>query len=106
MVKITFVGNSGARQIVEAAPGISLMRAAVDHGVNGISADCGGACACATCQVYVEDEWFAKTGAPAADEQEMLGFTNSVRGNSRLACQITLTAELDGMVVTTPEQQT
>ncbi|GLR66110.1 (2Fe-2S) ferredoxin [Acidocella aquatica] len=106
MVKITFVDNSGASQIVDAQPGVSLMRAAVDNGVNGISADCGGACACATCQVYVADEWFAKTGAPAEDEQAMLGFTNSVRGNSRLSCQITLTAALDGMVVTTPEQQT
>ncbi len=106
MVKITFVDNGGAHQIVEAEPGQSLMRAAVDHGVSGISADCGGACACATCQVYIEDDWFPKTGAPAADELEMLGFTNSVRANSRLSCRVTLAPALDGMVVTTPEHQT
>jgi 2Fe-2S ferredoxin len=106
MVNITFVGDDGTRQTVEAPAGVSLMRAAVDNGVKGINADCGGICACATCQVYVEAPWFAQVGVASEEEQAMLGFTNSQRPNSRLACQITLTEALDGMVVQTPEQQT
>jgi 2Fe-2S ferredoxin len=81
------------------------METAIRNEVPGIEAECGGACACATCHVYVDDAWVAKTGAPEPMEEDMLDFAFDVRPNSRLSCQIRIRAELDGLVVRTPSRQ-
>lgn len=105
MVKIHFIEHNGTEHVVEAEPGESVMLAAVNNGVPGIDADCGGACACATCHVFVDENWLDKVG-PATDcEDGMLGISNDRRPNSRLSCQIEVTEELNGLVVTTPEFQ-
>lgn len=105
MPTVIFIEYNGTQHEVDAVNGVSLMRAAVDHNVPGIDADCGGACACATCHVYVAEEWREKTGEPAAMEEDMLDFAFDVRPNSRLSCQIKIKPELDGLVVNTPERQ-
>jgi 2Fe-2S ferredoxin len=105
MVKITFIQPDDSRQEVEAEPGLTLMEAARLNSVPGIEAECGGACACATCHVYVEEAWRDKTGKPAQMEEDMLDFAFDVRDSSRLSCQIKLTPELDGLVVRVPAKQ-
>ncbi len=105
MPKITFIEFNGTAHDVVAQTGLSLMRAAVDNGVPGIDADCGGECACATCHVYVEPAWLEKTGAQTQMEQSMLNFAAATQENSRLACQIPITEALDGLVVRLPEGQ-
>lgn len=105
MVKIIFADHSGTEREVDANVGESVMEAAVRNNIPGIDADCGGACACATCHVYVEDSFLAKTGEQEAMEQSMLDFADGVQENSRLSCQISVSAELEGMKVTTPESQ-
>jgi ferredoxin, 2Fe-2S len=105
MPKVTFIAFNGVRHEVSAPIGTSLMRAATDNQVPGIDGDCGGQCACATCHVYVDSPWDAKLSAKAANETDMLGFTNEPRENSRLACQIIITEALDGLVVSMPEGQ-
>jgi len=105
MPKITFIAHSGQRHTVDAASGLSLMRAAIDHNVPGIDGDCGGACACATCHVFVDAPWAAKTGSRTQQEDEMLNFAAELKDSSRLACQITVTDDLDGLEVTMPEGQ-
>lgn len=105
MPKVTFIEHNGTRHTVEAEAGLSLMRAAVDNNVPGIDADCGGECACATCHVYVEGDWLPRTGEKSDMESSMLGFAAVTQDNSRLSCQITVTAELEGLVVSLPEGQ-
>ena len=105
MPKITFIQPDGRTQTVEVAPGWSVMEGAVRNLVPGIDADCGGACACATCHVYVDPDWSERAGARTAMEEEMLNLVAEPRENSRLACQITLTDALHGLVVRTPEAQ-
>jgi len=105
MAKIQFIDFGGTARTVEAEPGSTVMEAAIKNGVPGIEAECGGACACATCHVYVEPDWQEKVGAPSAMEEDMLDFAYDVRPNSRLSCQITVTQELDGLSVRTPERQ-
>ena len=105
MPKITFVEKSGAEHVVEAAVGVSVMEAAVKNMVPGIDADCGGACACATCHVYVDEAWAGKVGKPQAMEESMLDFAYEPKENSRLSCQINVTPELDGLIVRLPEFQ-
>lgn len=105
MVTLTFVAHDGTERMVEAAAGASIMAAAIANDVPGIDADCGGACACATCHVYVADEWIGRVGEPNDDECEMLALANAVRPTSRLSCQIRLGEALDGLVVETPESQ-
>ena len=105
MVKITFIDSSGTARTVEAQLGATDMETAIKHGIPGIEAECGGACACATCHVYVDEAWREKTGAPSPMEEDMLDFGYDVRPNSRLSCQIKVTAALDGLVVTTPARQ-
>ena len=105
MVKIIFADHSGTEREVDANVGESVMEAAVRNNIPGIDADCGGACACATCHVYVDPEFLPKTGEQEAMEQSMLDFADSVQENSRLSCQISVSAELEGMKVTTPESQ-
>ena len=81
------------------------MRAAVSNGVPGIDAECGGACACATCHVYIQPEWLDRVGPAQGGEREMLDFALDVRGGSRLACQITVSPQLNGLVVGMPVAQ-
>ena len=105
MAKITFIQHNGTEQTVDGLPGMSVMETAVKNQVAGIDADCGGACACATCHVYVDDAWREKTGTPAQMEEDMLDFAFDVRESSRLSCQIKLTPDLDGLVVRVPAKQ-
>jgi 2Fe-2S ferredoxin len=105
MPKVTFIEHDGTRHDVDASGGLSLMRAAVDHNVPGIDADCGGACACATCHVYVEPDWLERTGARTEMEDSMLSFAAVTQHNSRLACQIEVSDALDGIVVRLPAGQ-
>lgn len=105
MVKVTFKSFQGDESTVEAENGISLMEAAVRNSVIGIDGDCGGACACATCHIYVSPDWKDKVGERSDMENSMLEFVESDTENSRLACQITVTDALDGIVVDMPEQQ-
>ena len=105
MAKITYIEHDGTEHTLEVKPGLSVMEGAVKNNVPGIDADCGGACACATCHVYVDEAWREKVGAPSPMEEDMLDFGYDVRPNSRLSCQIKVTDELDGLVVSTPERQ-
>ena len=105
MPKVTFIQPDGTENAVEADPGMTLMEAAVKNSVPGIAAECGGACSCATCHVYVEEAWREATGEPEAMEEDMLDFAFDVRPSSRLSCQIKLTEELDGLTVRIPEKQ-
>jgi 2Fe-2S ferredoxin len=105
MVKITYVDADGTARTVEAEEGSTVMENAVRNGIPGIEAECGGACACATCHVYVAEEWREAVGEPEPMEEDMLDFAFDVRPNSRLSCQIRVRATLDGLVVHTPSQQ-
>jgi 2Fe-2S ferredoxin len=105
MPKVTFIEHDGTRHDVDATAGLSLMRAAVDNGVPGIDADCGGECACATCHVYVDAAWFDRTGERSEMERSMLSFAAVTQDNSRLSCQVQITEALDGLVVSLPEGQ-
>jgi 2Fe-2S ferredoxin len=105
MAKITYVEFNGKEHVVDVKTGLSVMEGAVKNNIPGIDADCGGACACATCHVYVDQAWVDKTGSQSAMEESMLDFAENVEPNSRLSCQIKVTDALDGLVVTTPERQ-
>ncbi len=105
MTKLTFVAFDGTRFDVDALDGTTVMENAVKNSVPGIEAECGGACACATCHVYVDDTWVEKTGSPDAMEEDMLDFASEPKPTSRLSCQIKVTPELDGLVVHLPERQ-
>jgi 2Fe-2S ferredoxin len=105
MTKITFIDASGQSRTVDAEDGSTVMEAALKNSVPGIEAECGGACACATCHVYVDEAWFPKLGKAEQMEEDMLDFAFDVRPTSRLSCQIKVKAELDGLSVTTPEKQ-
>ncbi|MES1200782.1 MAG: 2Fe-2S iron-sulfur cluster-binding protein [Pseudomonadota bacterium] len=105
MPKITYIEQSGKEHVIEAPVGQTVMEVAIKHGVPGIDADCGGACACATCHVYVDPAWAAKTGEASSMEQSMLDFANDVEDTSRLSCQIKVTADLDGLIVRLPGSQ-
>jgi 2Fe-2S ferredoxin len=105
MPKITFVDHTGESRSVEAETGSTVMEAAIRNTIPGIEAECGGACACATCHVYVDEAWREIVGAPTPMEEDMLDFGYDVKPNSRLSCQIKITDALDGLVVTTPERQ-
>ncbi len=105
MPKITYIAFDGTETVIDAKEGMSVMQSAVNNGVAGIIAECGGACSCATCHVHVEQEWFDKLPEAQNMEKEMLDFVMSPQPTSRLSCQIKVTAELDGLVVHTPESQ-
>lgn len=105
MTKITYIGHDGTRFDVDAANGSTVMENAIRNSVPGIEAECGGACACATCHVYVDEAWSAVVGTPEAMEEDMLDFAFDVRPTSRLSCQIRVSDELDGLVVNIPERQ-
>ena len=105
MAKITYIEHDGKEHTVEVKTGLSVMEGAVRDNIPGIDADCGGACACATCHVYVDPAWQEKTGAKTAMEESMLDFAEGVEPNSRLSCQIKVTDALDGLIVRLPESQ-
>ena len=105
MAKIIYIEHDGTDHVVDVKPGLTLMEGAVKHNVPGIDADCGGACACATCHVYVDDAWADKTGERSDMEASMLDFAENVEPNSRLSCQIRVTEALGGLVVRLPESQ-
>jgi len=105
MPKIVFIEPGGARREIDAPVGITLMEVARQHGVRGIVAQCGGACACATCHVYIDPAWSAKLEPREDMEEGMLETAWEPKQNSRLSCQVHVTAELDGMQVTVPRQQ-
>jgi 2Fe-2S ferredoxin len=103
MPKITYVGPDGVAQTHEVAANLSVMRGAVDNDVPGIRAECGGACACATCQVLVDPEWEGKIPAPGPMEVSMLEEAEGDGASRRLSCQINVTEALDGLVVHVPK---
>jgi 2Fe-2S ferredoxin len=105
MAKITYIEHNGTQHAIDVKTGLSVMEGAVKNNIPGIDADCGGACACATCHVYVNEEWLDKTGDRSAMEESMLDFAEGVQENSRLSCQIKVSDALDGLVVTMPESQ-
>ena len=105
MPKITFITHAGEEIVVEAKPGTSVMEAATANDIPGIDADCGGCCSCATCHVFVDDAFIAKTGSTVDMEEDMLSFSEDRKPSSRLSCQIEVTEELDGLVVRIPEFQ-
>lgn len=105
MAKINFVDHSGETRTVDADVGSTVMEAAIRNAIPGIEAECGGACACATCHVYVDEAWQERVGAPTPMEEDMLDFGYDIKPNSRLSCQIKITDSLDGLVVITPERQ-
>ncbi len=105
MAKITYIEHDGTEHVVDVKTGLSVMEGAIRNNVPGIDADCGGACACATCHVYVDEAWAAKTGTASAMEESMLDFAEEVQPTSRLSCQIRVSDALDGLVVRLPESQ-
>ncbi|TDI66541.1 MAG: 2Fe-2S iron-sulfur cluster binding domain-containing protein [Alphaproteobacteria bacterium] len=105
MAKITYIEFDGTEHIVDVAKGLTVMEGAVKNMISGIDADCGGACACATCHVYVDPDWIGKTGDVSEMETSMLDFAEEVKQNSRLSCQIQVSDDLDGLVVRIPEAQ-
>ncbi|MEG1451286.1 2Fe-2S iron-sulfur cluster-binding protein [Brevundimonas sp.] len=105
MAKIKYIEFDGREHEIEVKNGLSVMEGAVRHNVPGIDADCGGACACATCHVYVDEGFLDVTGRPSAMEESMLDFAENVQPNSRLSCQIRVSDDLDGLIVRLPENQ-
>ncbi|HET7412860.1 MAG TPA: 2Fe-2S iron-sulfur cluster-binding protein [Pararhizobium sp.] len=105
MAKIHFVDHKGETRTVDVENCATVMEAAIRNSIPGIEAECGGACACATCHVYVDDEWKDVVGEPAPMEEDMLDFAYDVRPTSRLSCQIQVSDELEGLVVYVPERQ-
>jgi len=105
MPKITYIEHDGTQHTVDAKIGDTVMETALRHSVPGIVAECGGSCTCATCMVHVAEEWVERVGQRSEEEEDQLDFAFDVRPNSRLSCQIKVTDELDGLVVTTPAYQ-
>ena len=105
MPKVKYIEQGGKEHDVDVPAGWSVMEGAVKNLVPGIDADCGGACACATCHVYVDQEWLGKLPPKAEMEETMLDFAQDVQSNSRLSCQIQMTPELDGLIVRLPGSQ-
>ena len=105
MVKITYIDSFGEARTIEAQEDSTVMEAAIRNGIPEIAAECGGGCACATCHVYVDEKRVALAGKASNQEEDMLDFAYKVQPNSRLCCQIKVSAELDGLVVTTPDRQ-
>ena len=105
MPKVTFIQPDGSSSEVVALSGDSIMETAIDNDIDGIVAECGGACSCATCHVYVEDEWLGKLAPPDALEDGMLDCVIDRRPSSRLSCQIRVGEEIDGITVHVPSSQ-
>ena len=105
MAKITYTQPDGSQQTVQGDTGMTVMETAKKHLVAGIEAECGGACSCATCHVYIDEAWREMVGPPSEMEEDMLDFAFDVREASRLSCQIKVTDALDGLIVRVPEKQ-
>ena len=105
MPKITYIDKDGKSRTVDAETGSTVMETAIRNNIPGIEAECGGACACATCHVYVDEAFKEIVGEPEPMEEDMLDFAFEVKPTSRLSCQIRVRDELDGLVVTVPERQ-
>jgi 2Fe-2S ferredoxin len=105
MAKIKYIEHSGKEHVVDVQPGLTVMEGAVKNMIPGIDADCGGACACATCHVYVDSAWLGKIEPMQEMEKTMLDFAEGVEPTSRLSCQIRITAAHDGMTVRMPKSQ-
>ena len=105
MPKITYIEHNGKTHVQEVPNGLSVMEGAVQNNIPGIDADCGGACACATCHIYVNEKWFEKLNKKESAEEDMLDMAYEPNKFSRLGCQITITEELDGLVVKMPSKQ-
>ena len=105
MAKITYIDNEGTSRTIEVDNGLSVMEGAIQKDIPGIDADCGGSMACATCHVYVEENWLDKLPKAQDAEVDMIDMAYEPKKNSRLSCQLIVTDELDGLVVTTPEKQ-
>ena len=105
MAKITYIEFNGTEHTVEVKQGLSVMEGAIRNNIPGIDADCGGACACATCHVHVDAAWREKVGGPSVMEESMLDFADGVEADSRLSCQIRVTDALNGLIVRMPESQ-
>ena len=107
MAKVTYIEASGAKHVIDVPLEETVMRGALYNNVPGIIGECGGACSCATCRCYVDESWTSKVGAPASDaERDLLeAAEGEVKPNARLSCQITMTPDLDGLIVRLPEKQ-
>ena len=105
MPKITYIKHNGASHKIEVSNGLTVMEGAVQNNIQGIDADCGGSCACATCHVYVDEKWFKKLKKKESAEVDMLDMAYKPNKFSRLSCQITVAEELDGLVVKMPSKQ-
>ena len=105
MAKITYIENNGKSHSVDVAEGLTVMEGAVQNNIPGIDADCGGGMACATCHVYVKDEWFDKINKKSEGEDDMIDQAYEPKKSSRLSCQIQVSPELDGLEVHLPEKQ-
>ena len=106
MAKVTFIENSGEKKTIDIDDGHTVMEGAVQNNIPGIDADCGGSMACATCHVYVQEEWYEKLPKAEDGEQDMIDMAFEPKKNSRLSCQIIVSKEIDGLIVTTPKKQT
>ena len=105
MAQITYIEHDGTEHKIQVEVGYSVMQAALDNMLEGVIAECGGACSCATCHCYIDEAWIDKVGLPDVIEKEMIEFAVDTKDNSRLSCQIQVTEELDGLVVPLPESQ-
>ena len=105
MAKITYIENNGKSHTVDVAEGLTVMEGAVQNNIPGIDADCGGGMACATCHVYVKDEWFDKINKKSEGEDDMIDQAYEPKKSSRLSCQIQVSSEIDGLEVHLPEKQ-
>ena len=106
MPKITYIDSTGELRTIDVEKGLTVMEGAVQNQIPGIDADCGGGMACATCHVYVKEEWLNKLSKAEDAEQDMIDMAFEPKKNSRLSCQLIVSDELDGLVVTTPSKQT
>ena len=106
MAKIKYIEHEGKQHEIDVANGLSVMEGAVQNDIPGIDADCGGGMACATCHVYVKEDWFNKLPKKEDGEEDMIDMAYEPKKNSRLSCQIIVSDEINGLTVTTPEKQT
>ena len=105
MAKITYIEHTGKSHTIDVKSGLSVMEGAVQNNIPGIDADCGGGMACATCHVYVKEEWFDKLPAKEDGEEDMLDMAFEPKQNSRLSCQLVVSDDLDGLEVNIPSKQ-
>ena len=105
MTKITYIEHNGKSHTIDVENGLTVMEGAVQNNIPGIDADCGGSMACATCHVYVKEDWFNKVPSKTEGEDDMLDQAYEPKKNSRLSCQLIISDELDGLIVNLPEKQ-